>query len=91
MTMPADHPPFVIIDTARLLVVDPCRIEPQLVRELVADRLAVLVETNSDGPYVVTVDDDGTAFWVEGPGDAMTITDPAEAQHIAGVDSGEDG
>ncbi|MBA3250219.1 MAG: hypothetical protein H0T66_07930 [Geodermatophilaceae bacterium] len=45
--------------------------------------------TNSDGPYVVTVDDDGSAFWVEGPGDAMKVTDPAEAQHIVGVDSGD--
>jgi len=32
MTMPADHPPFLIVDTARLLVVDPCRLAPQLVR-----------------------------------------------------------
>ncbi len=89
MTMPADHPPFVVVDTARLLVVDPCRLAPQLVRDLVADRLALLVETNSDGPYVVTVDEDGSAFWVAGPGDAMTITPPAEAQHIVGVDSGD--
>jgi len=51
--------------------------------------LAVLVVTNSDGPYVVTVDADGSAFWVEGPGDEMSITPPAEAQHIVGVDSGD--
>ena len=51
--------------------------------------MAVLVVTNSDGPYVVTVDADGSAFWVEGPGDAMLITDPADARHIVGVDSGD--
>jgi len=71
--------------------VDPCRVEPQLVRDLVAGRLAVLVETNSDGPYVVTVDGDGSALWVVGQGDEMTITDPAEAQRIVGVDSVGDG
>jgi hypothetical protein len=49
---------YVPVDTASLLVVDPCHIPAALLESLTAEGLAVVVGTRADGVYWADFDDE---------------------------------
>jgi hypothetical protein len=77
--------PYVVIDSGRLLLVDPARIPPGLVRELVEDRLAVLVQGDADGPAFVSVESGGAVvLWP--PWSSLDLVAPDEPFELADDD-----
>lgn len=80
--------PYVVVDTCRVLLVDPCHLPPGVVRALVADRVAVLVEDFADGPAFVRILDDGRLV-LTATCEGWTVVDPADADIIDLADGGD--
>ena len=80
--LPPPQWPYVLVDTARVLLVDPCRLPPSLVRRLVAERLAVLVEDAADGPAFVRIRPGGASLSVSATCEWQRVVPPEEADDI---------
>ena len=74
------EPPYAIIDSARVFIVDPCHIAPRLVRALVRDGFGVLVQGAADGAACVRIDPGRRSLTVWAPDEWWHIEDPVDAE-----------
>lgn len=70
--------PWVPIESARVLLVDPAYLPPHHVRNLMAERLAVVVQGNCDGPAILRLDGPRE----RGPARSLTLWSPGEWEWV---------